>query len=138
MAELPYAAVLPVGHRLASRRVIYPDELADEEFVGMSVEVEVAFWGNVSLVTRKKDPRIVKRTDDILFLLNLVAAGYGISVVTLQLSRINLPGIVFVPIKTNAKNSISMAFRRNDQTPALTALKAFVRNNKNLLSLKGR
>ena len=135
VTELPYAAVFPIGHKLSSRSEIDTAELENEDFIGMSVEVEVAFWGNISLVTKRTEPRIVKRTDDILSLLNLVAAGYGISIVTYQLSRMNVPGVVFVPIRTKARNSISMIYRRNDQTPALTGLKAFVKANTSMLSL---
>lgn len=135
VAELPYAAVLPVDHRLASHREIEPAEMANEDFICMSADVEIAFWQNISHVTGRTDPRIVKRTDDILSLLNLIAAGYGISVVTLQLAKINIPGIVFVPIKTRAKKSISMIYRKSDQAPALAALKTFVKRNTDMLSL---
>ena len=68
-------------------------------------------------------------------MLNLVAAGYGISIAALQLARLNIPGIVFVPLKTRELNTISAIFRRGDQTPALTALKAFIKARPDLLTI---
>ncbi len=135
IVELSYAAVLPVGHSLASRDEINPDELINEDFVGLSVESEISFFRNISVVTQRAEPRIVKRTFDIISLLNLVAAGYGISIVARQLARLGIPGIVFVPIKTDVKNPISMIYRKSDQTPTVTALKNYVQANIQSLSL---
>jgi DNA-binding transcriptional LysR family regulator len=132
---LPYAAILPAGHRLAQRSEIKPSDLADENFVSLNVESEVAFWRNITIVTKRSEPRITKRAADILSLLNLVAAGYGVSIGALQLARLNIPGVVFVPLKTREWNTISVIYRRGDQTPALVALKAFIKARTDLLTL---
>jgi DNA-binding transcriptional LysR family regulator len=135
VAQLPYAAILPAGHRLAQRSEIKPSDLADENFVSLNVESEVAFWRNITIVTKRSEPRIAKRAADILSLLNLVAAGYGVSIGALQLARLNIPGVVFVPLKTREWNTISVIYRRGDQTPALVALKAFIKARTDLLTL---
>jgi len=134
IVQLPYAVVLPTWHRLARRTEIKPSDLEDETFVSLNVESEVAFWRNISVATRS-EPRIAKRAPDILSLLNLVAAGYGVSITAIQLGRLNVPGLVFVPLKTREMNSLSAIYRRNDQTPALAALKAFIKARTDLLSL---
>lgn len=135
VAQLPYAAILPTGHRLAHRTEIKPSELADENFVSMNVESEVAFWRNLSIAAKRSDPRIAKRAPDILSLLNLVAAGYGVSIAAYQLAKLGIPGIVFVPLKTREWNTISVIYRRSDQTPALLALTSFIKARADLLTL---
>jgi DNA-binding transcriptional LysR family regulator len=135
VAQLPYAAILPTGHRLARRSEIKPSDLADENFVSLNVESEVAFWRNITVVTKRSEPRIAKRAPDILSLLNLVAAGYGVSIAALQLARLNIPGVVFVPLKTREWNTVSVIYRRGDQTPAVAALKAFIKARPDLLTL---
>jgi DNA-binding transcriptional LysR family regulator len=136
VAQLPYAAILPTGHRLADRTEIKPSELADENFVSMNVESEVAFWRNLSLAAaRRSAPRIAKRAPDILSLLNLVAAGYGVSIAAHQLAKLGIPGVVFVPLKTRERNTISVIYRRSDQTPALQALTSFIKARTDLLTL---
>lgn len=135
VARLPYAVVLPAGHRLARRTEIKPSDLAGETFVSLDVESEVAFWRNITIFTKRSEPRIAKRAPDILSLLNLVAAGYGISIAAVQLARLNIPGVVFVPLKTRELNGISVIYRRGDQTPAVTALTAFIKARTDLLSL---
>lgn len=136
VVELPYAAVLPAGHRLAKRTEIKPVELLDENFVSLNVESEIAFWRNVTMFTKRSSPpRITKRAPDILSLLNLIAAGYGISIAARQLARVDVPGLVYVPLKTRERNKIEVIYRRNDQTPALTAIKSFIKARKDLLTL---
>ncbi len=136
VVELPYAAVLPAGHRLAKRTEIKPVELLDENFVSLNVESEIAFWRNVTMFTKRSSPpRITKRAPDILSLLNLIAAGYGISIAARQLARVDVPGLVYVPLKTRERNKIEVIYRRNDQTPALTAIKSFIKARTDLLTL---
>jgi DNA-binding transcriptional LysR family regulator len=133
--QLPYAAILPADHRLAQRTEIKPSELADESFVSLDVESEVAFWRNIRMFALRSEPRITKRAPDILSLLNLVAAGYGVSIAAIQLARLNIPGVVFVPLKTRERNRVEVIYRSDDQTPALQALKTFIKTRTDLLTL---
>jgi DNA-binding transcriptional LysR family regulator len=126
---------LPADHRLAQRTEIKPSELADESFVSLDVESEVAFWRNIRMFALRSEPRITKRAPDILSLLNLVAAGYGVSIAAIQLARLNIPGVVFVPLKTRERNRVEVIYRTDDQTPALEALKAFIKTRTDLLTL---
>ena len=135
IVTLPYAAVLPAGHRLANRHEIEPWEIIDEDFVSLSADAEVSFWRNISIVTGGAEPRIRKRAPDILSLLNLVAAGFGVSISAHQLSRMNIPGIVFVPIRSPELNSISVLYRKNDRAPLTVALRSFMKSRTDLLTL---
>jgi len=135
LVSLPYAAILPVGHRLEARKYIRPEELADESFVALSAEAEVSFWRNIALITKERGPRISKRTNDILSLMNLVAAGYGVSIAAHQLRRLSIPGLVFVPLRTAERNSIAVIYRQDDSSSASLALRSFMKARTDLLSL---
>jgi DNA-binding transcriptional LysR family regulator len=127
----PFWVVLPEGHRLAGRKQITPDMLADEAFVAVSMEMEIGFWGNIAAVTPPGvSAHIVERAPDAFTVMVLVAAGLGISVLSGALARIAIPGVVFrklVGVTRMADHAV--VYRKNEGAPVV---KAFVQ------ALRGR
>jgi DNA-binding transcriptional LysR family regulator len=127
----PFWVVLPEGHRLATRKQITPDLLVDEDFVAVSMEMEIGFWGNIAAVSPPGfSARIVERAPDAFTVMVLVAAGIGISVLSGELARIAIPGVVFrklVGVTRMADHAV--VYRKNESAPVV---KAFVQ------TLRGR
>ena len=125
----PFSLALPENHPLAARKQVTPAMLIDEPFIGMSLEMETGFWGNIAAVTPPgMSLRIVERAPDAFTVMALVAAGIGISVLSESLSRINMPGVTFrklVGVTRTADHAV--VYRKNESAPVVTAFIDFLR-----------
>lgn len=84
----PVVLAVPLGHRLATRTRIRLLELKDEDFVFLRLESSVFAQGVFdACVTAGFSPRIVQQVIEIPSVLNLVAAGLGMSLVPASLAR---------------------------------------------------
>ena len=81
--------VLPTDHRLAARKRLHLRELRDEDFVflrlGSSLFVDSLYDACISA---RFEPRIVQQVVEVPAVLNLVAAGLGVSVVPGSIARL--------------------------------------------------
>jgi DNA-binding transcriptional LysR family regulator len=75
----PLDVVLPPRHRLAGRRRLRLDELADEPWIGVDVGFPVDDVLRTIAVQTGTSPRIVQRINDFSVTEELVAAGVGIA-----------------------------------------------------------
>lgn len=125
----PFSLALPENHPLAARKQVTPAMLIDEPFIGMTLEMETGFWGNIAAVTPPgMSLRIVERAPDAFTVMALVAAGIGISVLSESLSRINMPGVTFrklVGVTRTADHAV--VYRKNESAPVVTAFIDFLR-----------
>lgn len=125
----PFWLALPENHHLATRKQVTPAMLVDEPFIGMTLEMETGFWGNIAAVTPPgMSLRITERAPDAFTVMALVAAGIGISVLSESLSRINMPGLTFrklVGVTRTADHA--MVYRKNESAPVVTAFIDFLR-----------
>lgn len=117
----PYYVAIPEGHHLANRKQITLAMLADEPFVGGSLEMEVGFWGNLSAVSKPgQSLRIVQRTPDIFSLLTLVAAGVGLGIISAPMQGVVIPGIVYRKIIGALQEAeIAVAYRKRENAPVV-------------------
>ena len=119
----PFWLALPEGHRLAARKQVTPAMLVDEPFIGMSLEMETGFWGNIAAVTPPgMSLRIIERAPDAFTVIALVASGAGISVLSESLSRIAMPGLTFrklVGVTRTADHAV--VYRKNESAPVVMA-----------------
>ena len=117
----PYYVAIPEGHHLANRKQITLAMLADEPFVGGSLEMEVGFWGNLSAVSKPgQSLRIVQRTPDIFSLLTLVAAGAGLGIISAPMQGVVIPGIVYRKIIGALQEAeIAVAYRKRENAPVV-------------------
>jgi DNA-binding transcriptional LysR family regulator len=95
LAEEPMVAVLADDHRLASRRQIALDELADEPW--MAPESEGLFVD--ACRAAGFEPRIAILTRDPLAARSIAAAGLAVSLTPRLLASLDLPGIVTRPLR---------------------------------------
>jgi DNA-binding transcriptional LysR family regulator len=125
----PFWLALPEGHHLAARKYVTPAMLVDESFIGMSLEMETGFWGNIAAVTPPGMAlRITERAPDAFTVLALVAAGVGISVLSGSLSRIDMPGLTYRKIVGVTRTAdIAVVYRKNESAPVVMAFIEFLR-----------
>ncbi len=117
----PYYVAIPEGHHMANRKQITLTTLADESFVGGSLEMEVGFWGNLGAVSKPgQSLRIVQRTPDIFSLLTLVAAGVGLGIISAPMQGVVIPGIVYRKIIGALQEAeIAVAYRKRENAPVV-------------------
>jgi DNA-binding transcriptional LysR family regulator len=75
----PLDVALPPGHRLAGRRRLRLDELADEAWISVEVGWAVDDVLHTLAVRTGHTPRVVQRINDFSVTAELVAAGHGIA-----------------------------------------------------------
>ena len=125
----PVAAVLPDGHPLASRETLTLADLADEPWV-LTPRASWPPWHrqyDADYAAAGYRPRVVARGTTPQHLLALVAAGVGVTRLTLSSRSLRDGGVTFVPIPGDDA-ALMLVWRPGTQNPALPALRAVVRD----------
>jgi DNA-binding transcriptional LysR family regulator len=67
-------------------------------------------------------PRIAERAPDVITIVTLVGAGFGIAIVPQSIACIQIPGVIYRPLTWEAnRDELAAAFRRDEQMPAVKA-----------------
>ncbi|MFI5612568.1 LysR substrate-binding domain-containing protein [Amycolatopsis sp. NPDC051903] len=123
-------AVLPVGHPLAERAVIDVADLASHDLISFPAPTRSV----VRAVTEKACaragflPRFAYEAGETAAILNLVAAGLGISLLPVPVDLLG-PGLVHRPVTPEVGIEISMVWREDEQRPAVLHLIAAIRRS---------
>lgn len=133
---------LPQGHKLQQRRAIPAQALRDESFVTPFDPSGVGLAGQISQICQEAGfvPRISQRVGQTLSIASLVAAGFGISLLPAQLSKL-LPGdLAFKPLETPAWSPLYMISDAHEQRRVVLSFLDSWRNyeRKNVLEMRGR
>ena len=126
----PFYLAIPAAHPVAARKHITPDMVADEDFVAVSLEMEVGFGGgNISAISPLGTSlRIVERMPDIISVMTLVAAGVGISVISQPITNAKIPGIVFRKVSGITRTAdLALVYRTNENSPVVKVFVDFMR-----------
>lgn len=122
LAREPLWVALHHSHRLANRRGIEVEELADEPFVVFPRSAVPRLYDHLTGLCWDAGfrMRVVQHAVQYATLIGLVAANTGISIVPDPLRALQLPSVRYVRIKTpRATSRVSLAFRT---TPGPAAL----------------
>ena len=122
-------AVLPPGHRLARQRRLTLPKLAHEPFVLLSRSSAALLHDWVLNLCREAgfEARPVKVADSPSSILELVASGFGVSVLPDLFARFP-SDVVFRPLPPKTpKLQLSLAWRRDHETPLLKAFLEILR-----------
>ena len=125
----PVAAVLPAGHRLAERGDLTLAELADEPWV-LTTRSSWPPWHKLydrEFAAAGFEPRVVQRGTTPLNLLALVAAGVGVTRLTMSSRSLRDTGVAFVPLKDDVAEVV-LAWKAGSQAPALARFAEVVRD----------
>ena len=130
---------LPSGHKLARRRKIALEELADQPFVFVRrSESPIAYDWLLSIPKACGfSPNIVMQADTARNLIKLVAAGYGISLLPDVVMCYSTPDIVFRPLKSRIQIDWSIAWRKDNKSPVLKTFLCLLRDELKNRSLRG-
>jgi DNA-binding transcriptional LysR family regulator len=124
----PVAAVLPAGHPLAGRAELALADLADEPWV-LTPRTSWPPWHrqyDEDYARAGYQPRVVQQATSPQNLLALVAAGVGVTRLTLSARSLRDSGVVFVPLAGD-EAQVVIVWHPDARNPALPALRAVVR-----------
>jgi DNA-binding transcriptional LysR family regulator len=123
----PVAAVLPEGHRLAGRAELTLADLADEPWV-LTPRSSWPPWHrqyDEDFARAGYRPRVVQRGTTPQGLLALVAAGVGVTRLTLSSRSLRDGGVAFVPLAGD-EAAVVLVWREDAPNPVLPALREVV------------
>jgi DNA-binding transcriptional LysR family regulator len=125
----PFIVAIPKDHPLAAEKRLRVTALAGEPLIASSVELELGFGGQIQEIAAegKFTPKIVGRAPDILTILTLVSAGFGIAFVPESFRAVAIPGVVYRDLVSQTKNALLAAVRRRDEAPAVRAFMRLLR-----------
>ncbi|HSH94448.1 MAG TPA: LysR family substrate-binding domain-containing protein, partial [Roseimicrobium sp.] len=125
LRRIPFFAVLPEDHRLASRKRIGLGELKAEVFVGFD---EDSFPGrNASICDACQQagftPQLRRKVGSLSALLATVASGKGVTLTPEEVGQLPHPGAVIVALKAPVPSVASAAvYRKGESNPDITTL----------------
>ena len=130
LADEDTVIVSPVGHALSNSASVSLGALANETFVLFSRALHP--WGYDSIIAACQragfSPKLGQEAPDVVSVLPLIAAGFGVSVLPQSASRILFDGIIYLSIKGDApRTGISLAYRRHERSPAVQNFVAVAR-----------
>jgi DNA-binding transcriptional LysR family regulator len=122
---------LHASHPLATKRSITLKDLEDEPMIvypnlpiyGLAHEVMGAFRAEGVRL------QVVQEVEDVLTCVALVASGFGSCITTQSAQTLQLPGIVYRPLRSAHLRDIELSclYRRDDDSPILTEFLRAVR-----------
>ncbi len=127
----PFLVGLYRGHPLCDRAYITLADLDNEPLVvypnapmhGLGEEIAAAFRAEGLKF------KVEQATDDIVTCIAMVASGFGVCITTQSAQTLNLPNVVYRPLRSNTLKDIELScmYRRDDTSPILHAFLALVR-----------
>lgn len=113
---------LPRGHPLLKHQSVPLAALSLEAFVLFSRTVGSGLYDEIIAACHRSgfSPRIGQETSQVTSIVNLVAAGLGVSLVPASLQKVRSEGVGFRRIRGDAPVArMSMIYRRNDSAAAV-------------------
>lgn len=125
-----FKAVFPQSHPMAKKKEpIWPKALREERFVLFSPRIaRLAFHRTMEVCQADGfTPEIVLEAPQWVTIVSLVAAGMGISITPACVTQLNIPGVVFRPLRSKAWSSIDVWTRASVTNPAAKSILAIAR-----------
>jgi DNA-binding transcriptional LysR family regulator len=126
----PFYAVFPQSHpRARERGPLWPRELREEQFVLFSPRIaRLAFHRTMEVCQADGfTPEIILEAPQWVTIVSLVAAGMGISIVPACVNKLNIPGVIFRPLRSKGWSSIDLWTRTSPSNPAAKSLLTIAR-----------
>lgn len=122
---------MPNLHPLASKRSVDPSDLIDEPLIMSRARTPGGgLWAdmNTAFTDHGKAPRIVQETPGVVMAINLVAAGFGITIVPATLIGLRPADVTYRPFhsRSNRKSQILLVVRQGEISPIASNFVALV------------
>ena len=120
----PYVAILSKQHPLAGEERIKPEALAKEPFVFFPPSLaKLAYERTIDLcISHGFKPNVVQEAPQWTTMAMLIGAGLGVSLAPRSVAAIPVPGVVFIPVISQARTSIDAAFRSENSNASVKLL----------------
>lgn len=131
---------VPLDHPLARRRTIALRDLADEPWISLPRQPRTGFYDQIVGLCQLAgfSPRILRESEQLPTVLTLVAAGFGVALVPDCLLRVWEGEAAFRPLAEGARTNVTMCWRRDRRTPALSFLVNAMRERAAVTRAKSR
>ena len=120
---------LPNGHPLARFESLSLWALAGERFVLFPRSVGAGLYDEIIASCRRAgfSPRISQETSQVTSIVNLVAAGLGVSLVPASMQQVHSEGVTYRPIAGEApRAAMVLIHRRDDPSPTVARMTALL------------
>ncbi|MBX4967501.1 LysR family transcriptional regulator [Rhizobium binae] len=120
LAEEPMVIAMPSGHHKSQATALRLDELAEESFVLFPREAGASFFDDIVAACRRSgfEPLLGPPAPQITSIASLVAVGLGISIVPVEMTKINVPGVCYIAIAGDAPMArVALLTRRDERSP---------------------
>ena len=121
---------LPQAHRLAAEPELRVEQLKGEACVLFSRPVGAGLYDDILAACRRAgfSPRIGQEASQVTSIVNLVAAGLGVSLVPASMQQIHSDGVAYRRIVGDApKARMSLVYRRDDESATVRNMLALAR-----------
>lgn len=125
LVRLPLMAVLPVGHRLAGSSCVRLCDLAEETFIAFQTPPEAVEHDYIMRACAAAGfiPRVNRQGAQVQTIVHMVAAGFGVSLVTDDKPAPMVDGTVVLPLETPAPHvALSVIHHRDRLRPTAERL----------------
>ena len=123
----PVLVALPHGHPLARKRTVPLGALSLEPFVLFSRPVGSGLYDQIISACHRAgfSPRVTQEASQVTSIVNLVAAGLGVSLVPASMQKIHSEGIAYRPLASDAPVArMSLIYRRGEASTTVQKLRA--------------
>jgi len=125
--EDPFVAAISAQHRLARRKKVSVDELAELPLISYPKDPQSSFAQNVLSILQAAgaQPRVGHEAIEIHTALSLVAAGLGFAVVGASVAERGQSDVVFLPMAgLKARTTVLAVTRSNEESPLVASMLA--------------
>jgi DNA-binding transcriptional LysR family regulator len=125
----PMLVALPANHPLARRRTLTRAALVGQPLV-LFPRAQAPGYHDLligSLTDTGSAPSVVQYAPEMLTIVGLVAAGIGVSLVPASLGRLELPGVVYRPLRGGPRALLSAVTRAAEESELVRAFVAEAR-----------
>jgi DNA-binding transcriptional LysR family regulator len=122
LPEEPMVVALPKGHPAAALKKVHLAILKDEPFLLFPREIAPTVYDTVVDACRKAgfEPVISQFAPHYSTIVNLVAAGLGVSIVPASMMQVRVTGVAYRPIAGQSPTTrLTLAFRRGETSPVV-------------------
>lgn len=129
LRDAPMAAVLPKSHPLAGARKVSFEDLGRERFIFGASGIGPDLQGHLAKRLGKSgaEPRVQLHSVGLCNLINMVALGFGATIVIGTPPRAATDGVVVVPLAGRNVLSLHAVWMESNPNPALKALLDVIR-----------
>ena len=132
IAEEDTIAALPESHPLHQSPSLPIASLAKEKIILTPRALNAGLYDSIVAACRHAgfEPVLGREAPDLVAIIAMVAAGYGVSVIPQSLSRLRLTGVVYRPIRGHRPAvPIKLAHRLDERSPTVRNLIALIRRS---------